>query len=313
MQIQTLPGKLNYKSIRTAIIIGFITTCYLILVQLFIGLKTEHYLMAILYNLLFIYGGKARKFILGFTAFVLFGVIYDMMKIYPNYLVNKIDIAQIYCLEKKLFGININGNRLTLNEFFSKNNNQYLDILSGFFYLNWMSVPLLFAFYMYLKNKRQFLLFSLTFLLTNLLGFCIYYIHPAAPPWYVQQYGFELHYNIPGNAAGFIRFDKCLNIKIFESIYSKNSNVFAALPSLHASYPLVVLYYALKNKLKNICIFLTIFVLGTWFSAVYMGHHYVLDIIAGILCAFSGIFSIKLLYSKSIIIRIFLRKYETQI
>jgi len=32
-----------------------------------------------------------------------------------------------------------------------------------------------------------------------------------------------------------------------------------------------------------------VFMLGIWFAAVYSGHHYIIDVLAGILCALIGI------------------------
>ncbi len=95
--------------------------------------------------------------------------------------------------------------------------------------------------------------FSLTFLFVNLLGFIGYYVYPAAPPWYIQLHAGESPIpfiaHTPGNTAGLHRFDAFFNVGIFNGLYSKSSNVFAAMPSLHSAYPLIVFYYGLKNKL----------------------------------------------------------------
>ena len=150
---------------------------------------------------------------------MVFAIIYELMKAFPNYLFNPVDIATLYNFEKTLFGINVNGQILTLNEFFAAHNNPFLDLLCGFFYINWIPVPIAFGIWLYFKDKKQFLYFSLSFLLVNLIGFCIYYIHPAAPPWYVAKYGFDLHLGTTGEVAGLGRFDELLGIKLFGFIY----------------------------------------------------------------------------------------------
>ncbi|MDQ3291637.1 MAG: phosphatase PAP2 family protein, partial [Bacteroidota bacterium] len=122
----------------------------------------------------------------------------------------------------------------------------------------------------------------------NLIGFVIYYVYPAAPPWYVQHYGFTFIPGTPGNTAGLARFDNFFGIKLFHGIYSKSSNVFAAMPSLHSAYPVTVLLYGLKNKLGRVNMFFALIMLGIWFAAVYSFHHYVLDVILGIACALVG-------------------------
>jgi hypothetical protein len=89
----------------------------------------------------------------------------------------------------------------------------------------------------------------MVFLLVNLIGFAGYYIHPAAPPWYAMNYGFEPILDTPGNVAGLGRFDELLGCSIFNSIYGRNANVFAAVPSLHAAYMVVALAYAPMHRL----------------------------------------------------------------
>ncbi len=198
-----------------------------------------------------------------------------------------------------MFGINFEGSRITPNEYWLRKGNTFFDVLAGIFYLTWVPVPLMFAAYLFLKKRRQFFYFSLTFFLVNMIGFIIYYMYPAAPPWYVQQHGFSFDPATHGSTAGFSKFDHFFHVEIFKSIYAKSSNVFAAMPSLHSSYPVIVLYYGLKNKLGWINILFAVIMLGIWFSAVYASHHYVFDVLMGIACAITGISLFQLLAEKS--------------
>jgi len=296
--------------------LGILVLCsaiYLLIVWILVGLKAENWLIIIVYNFFFLLSDSTRKFVAAFTVFIVFGIVYDLMKAYPNYRIQAIDVLQVYGFEKKLFGIHSNGSILTPNEYFAINHKTFLDLLSGFFYINWMPIPIALALYFYFSNKLQFLHFSLTFLLTNLIGFCIYYIHPAAPPWYLAQYGSTVNFHTMGNPAGLARFDEFFNIPIFHSIYSRNSNVFAAMPSLHSAYPIVVLFYAIKNKLGSINWFFGLFVFGIWFSAVYSGHHYVVDVIAGFVTAVVSIVVFQYILLKNTSISNILKRYEISI
>lgn len=268
-----------------------ISVGYLLLSKILIGYKVEQLILVLLFNILFYLSHPIRKFITGFSIFIVFWIIFDYMKAFPNYHYNTVHIESLYNAEKQLFGIHFNGVLLTPNEFWLHHTNTFLDIMSGIFYLCWMPVPLFFAGWLFFTNRReQFMLFSLTFLFVNLIGFIGYYVYPAAPPWYVQQYGFDFIPHTPGNTAGLHRFDDFFHTGIFSALYSKSSNVFAAMPSLHSAYPVIVLYYGLKNKLGPINIFFAMVVTGIWFAAIYSSHHYVLDVIAGVGCAALGIF-----------------------
>jgi len=115
------------------------------------------------------------------------------------------------------------------------------------------------------------------------------------PPWYIELYGFEFDINARGNPAGFIHFDQITGLKIFTSMYSKNANVFAAIPSLHAAYPLITVLYGSLSKKLWLHFAFVLFTLSVWFSAVYSRHHYVLDVLAGGMCAITAYIIYRLL------------------
>lgn len=254
-----------------------------------VGFRSDHLTLLLLVNGLYFTHIVTRKLLFSFVFFLFFWIIYDTMRVYPNYMVNDVSTLSLYNMERRLFGVNYQGTTVTLNEYFYMNKTKWLDFLSGFFYLTWVPVPMAVGLYLFFKNKKVLILFGACYLFVNLLGFSIYYLYPAAPPWYVHEYGDLIRYDIAGNAAGLLRFDQLINYPLFENMYNKNSNVFAAVPSLHAAYPVVTLFYVMKAKLRWIMPVLVIDVLGIWFSAVYSFHHYVIDIILGFLCALLGI------------------------
>lgn len=293
--------------------VSLISVFYLAFSVVLIGYKSDQLFLVILFNTLFYLSGSTRKFVLAFSVFIVFWIIFDSMKAFPNYNFNTIHVKELYTTEKKMFGINDAGTRVTPNEYAETHSGTFLDIAAGLFYINWIPIPLLFAFYLFRKNKMHFLNFSLAFLFVNLVGFLLYYIYPAAPPWYVKQYGFDVYFNTPGNTAGLGRFDDYFGIGLFHGLYAKSSNVFAAMPSLHSAYPVVVLYYGLKYRLGLINIFFVLFMTGIWFSAVYSGHHYVLDVIGGVTCALTGLLFFDKLLIRQDWFQRFLSIYQSRI
>jgi len=272
---------------------------YLLLSRYLIGFRSEQVVLLVLTNGFYFFSDATRKFITAFSIFIVYWILFDYMKAFPNYNYNTVHIKSLYDLEKSIFGIKSGLSVLTPNEFWIKHQHPFLDVMSGLFYLTWIPLPLSLAGYLFFKNRPQFFNFAFTFLLVNLIGFVIYYLYPAAPPWYSQQYGFKFIANTPGNTAGLSRFDSFFNVGIFKSIYAKSSNVFAAMPSLHSSYPLIALYYAVKSKISlGLTIIIGITLPGIWFAAVYTSHHYVLDVLAGISCAITGIILVNLFIAK---------------
>jgi hypothetical protein len=299
--------QINAKSIS---IVSALSIAYLLISWLLVGYKSDQLFLIGLFNVLFYASATTRKFILGFSIFIVYWIIFDYMKAFPNYNYNDVAIGSLYHAEKHLFGITFNNTVLTPNEYLRLKGSDFLDVSSGLFYLCWIPVPLAFAAYMFFRNKKQFIYFALTFVLVNMLGFIVYYAYPAAPPWYIQVHGFKFQALTQGNMAGLSRFDHFFNINLFKSIYTKGSNVFAAMPSLHSSYPVIVLYYGIKNRLGLINIFFAIVMVGIWFTAVYASHHYVLDVLAGILTATIGIILFDLVISTSPLFKRLLARYE---
>ncbi|WP_183558106.1 phosphatase PAP2 family protein [Mucilaginibacter sp. SP1R1] len=295
---------------KSAIIVSLLSLGYLLISYFLIGYNSSELVLVIIFNSLFYASGGTRKFILGFSIFIVYWIIFDYMKAFPNYHYTPVHIADLYNLEKHIFGINDHGKLVTPNEYWRIHGTTFIDVVSGLFYLCWIPVPLGFATFLFFKNKRQFLYFSLTFVLVNLLGFVVYYTYPAAPPWYVQYYGFHFTPLKAGNVAGLAKFDAYFHAGIFKSIYTKGSNVFAAMPSLHSSYPVIVLYYGIKNRYKVASMFFAVVMLGIWFTAVYASHHYTLDVLAGISTAILGILLFNLLISRVKWLQVSIDKYE---
>lgn len=257
----------------------------------FVGLRPEHGLLAFAMLALFIPSAPSRRLVVALLPFFVFGVSYDWMNIVPNYTVNPVDVAGIYNAEKALFGItDAAGAVLTPNEFFALHHCSAMDFMAGVFYLCWVPVPIIFGIWLYYKGQRTaYLHFALVFLLVNLLGFAVYYVHPAAPPWYVASHGFDAIPGTLGEVAGLGRFDDITGLGIFHGLYSRNANVFAAVPSLHSAYTFVALLYALRyHSSKAWIAALAVITVGIWFTAVYTSHHYIIDVLAGIACAIVG-------------------------
>lgn len=285
MAIQSFPSR--HEAIWCAGCLCF----WLVITAAFIGFRPEHILLAVLLFGMFFVNGTTRRILIALLPFIIFGISYDWMNLKPNYEVNPIDVRGLYESEKSLFGITVaDGMRLTPNEFFALHHNPVMDFFAGIFYLCWVPLPIIYGLWLYFSAQRKpYLHFALVFLLVNLLGFAIYYIHPAAPPWFVAHYGLEPILGTPGEVAGLGRFDEMTGLSIFHGLYARNANVFAAVPSLHSAYTLVAFMYAFRSRTPLTWkITLGIVTVGIWFTAVYTSHHYIIDVLLGICTAIAG-------------------------
>lgn len=287
-----MTNRIKLPSRKEFLILVACLLLWLVVTVMFVGFRPEHPMLALLIASMFLASEKSRKLVMALMPFAVFAVSYDWMNIIPNYEVNPVDVRDLYEAEKSLFGITTATGVVTPNEFFGIHNCAFMDFMAGVFYLCWVPVPIIFGIGLYFSRQQKiYLHFALVFLFVNLIGFAGYYIHPAAPPWYVANYGFEAILGTPGNVAGLGRFDAMTGLPIFDFLYSRNSNVFAAVPSLHSAYMVIAFYYSLKAKCPNwLRTVFFVIVLGIWFTAVYSFHHYLIDVILGASCACLGIF-----------------------
>jgi inositol phosphorylceramide synthase catalytic subunit len=255
-----------------------------------VGIRNEHYFIYVLSAILFFVSPTTRQWFYYLSVWIFYWMVYDSMRIAPNYAVNPVHIQEPYLLEKQIFGIPTgqNGEVQTLNEWVSIHNHPILDLLAGILYISWVPLPLLFAAWLLRRDPKPYLQFAWCFFLVNIIGFIIYYLYPAAPPWYVAENGFALNHNVPRSAAGLNRVDQLIDFPLFHTIYTRNSNVFAAIPSLHSAYPLVGWLYARKFSYRIWHLVFACTSIGIWLTAIYTGHHYVIDILAGIAVALLG-------------------------
>ena len=135
--------------------------------------------------------------------------------------------------------------------------------------------------YLYFRHRPESRKLAWGFLAVNALGIAGYVLFPAAPPWYVLAHGpGPADLAVAPSAAAAARFDALVGIDYFASFYAKNPNVFGAMPSLHVAYPTLAACFLAKRGTR-LALFGLAFVAWVAFAAVYLVHHYVLDVAVG--------------------------------
>ena len=287
VQQQKTFQRFTSKNLSVALVISGI---YIGLAYFVIGWRTDHLQLVIALLVAYFASPLSRKIGWAFLFFLIYWFLYDLLRVYPNYMVNPVSIQELYDLEKSFFGIPTASGLLTPNEYAAANSIPFLDVLAPSFYLTWVPLPMLFVVYLFFTDKETMTQFTFCFLLINIVGLTIYYIYPAAPPWYVAEHGFDFKENTRGSAAGLLKFDDFFNVHIFKDMYVKNGNVFAAIPSLHSAFPVLLVYFGIKKRLIAGSLFFLIILAGIWFAAVYTNHHYIIDVLLGGTTALFSIF-----------------------
>ncbi len=272
---------------------------FALLVVMTVGWDTDNTALLILVTGLLLSHRYTYRVVYVFYSFLLFYVIYDVLPALPNYTINDVHILEPYNIELALFGIQDAGKTVVPSEWFITRTNDVLSIIAGISYILWMPLPMIYAAYLFFKDKKMLFIFGTSFLLTCLIGMIGYYIYPAAPPWYYINYGVGTDFTIAGSEGLLSEFDRLIGVPIFNNIYAKGGNVFCAIPSLHCAYPVICILVAWQMRHKWHVMLFSLWALGTWFAAVYSQHHYIIDAILGIFCAVLAFLIVKTLIKNS--------------
>jgi membrane-associated phospholipid phosphatase len=227
--------------------------------------------------------------------FILFAAIYDALGLVRVHVAaSGVHTFGPYWLDRALFGVPSAVGPLSLNEVFARHHWPGVDLLAGFVYLAYIYVVAICAVFLGMVDRSpagrwRLRALGWTFLGVNLASFATYVLLPVAPPWYVATHGFgPVDIHAVASPAALVRWDALMGIPYFASFYSRSSDVFGAMPSMHCAYPMLLLLYVAELRRPRLLVLMVVFLLLTCFSAVYLQHHYVLDVLAGMSYAFAG-------------------------
>lgn len=272
--------------------------CYWVLIYVLGGLRSDHLIICGASLWLYYWRRNSRRLLFFISPLILSGILYDSMRYYADYIRGPVHVAEPYRFERFLFGLPTGpGGRIeTPNEFWQRHTHWILDFFCGLAYIIFIFQYMSFCFYLYFAGLWGYCRRATwAFFVVNFFGYCTYYLFAAAPPWYVALHGLgPAKMDTPANPAGAARFDALLGTHFFTGMYGKAADVFGAIPSLHVSYPFLVLIFALQ--MKRFRVFSVCFALLMCFSAVYLNHHYVIDVILGLVYAFFSLVLVELYY-----------------
>jgi membrane-associated phospholipid phosphatase len=212
------------------------------------------------------YDKRSRRFVRDWAPLVSLFLSYEALDALVPSLSKTVHVVQPIAAELQLFGT---IPTLVLQQFCRCT---FLDYLGAFFYSLHFIAPVVFAFILWKWRPQNFKGYTLALAIGTYSALLTFLLYPVAPPWY---------------GVGAIRIlsqlDTNLGIPLYRTIFDFiQSDPFASFPSLHAMYPWLIFLYAIKIK-KAKALPVLIFPVGVWFSAVYLGEHYVVDLIGGVI------------------------------
>jgi inositol phosphorylceramide synthase catalytic subunit len=169
----------------------------------------------------------------------------------------------------------------TLPAWFSRHHTPFADVLAALPYAAFIYIALGSAIWLWFQDRPRMRWFLWAFAVANAISFVTWLALPAAPPWYLHAHGCVIDASVAPSSAGLGRVDQLLGMDYFASFYSRAASIFGALPSMHCAYPVLGLltsWRASGPKMRGVHLLYAAWM--AW-AAVYLEHHWVLDVLAG--------------------------------
>jgi membrane-associated phospholipid phosphatase len=133
------------------------------------------------------------------------------------------------------------------------------------------------------ESRNRFTWYMRAFGFLNFLAILVYVLLPVAPPWWISAHAFaqpttELLLQT-SMAAG-------MDGALVQGMIKTAPQWFAAVPSLHGAYPVLLLLLVLKARSRWMILAVAIYGFAMWAATVVLNQHYIIDLLAGALLAF---------------------------
>jgi membrane-associated phospholipid phosphatase len=210
--------------------------------------------------------GRTREFLKNWMPLIILLLSYEALNGLTGTFASSGTLVSLYSYDRLLWGFNLTGTVQSLW------NSAPLTIFFIFIYSLHFPLVIIASVYFWYTNKAIYGKYASALLLTSYLALATFLIMPTAPPWY------------SGIAKDLMQDTRGPTVLLSSTLGRLSSLIesdkFAAFPSLHTAYVTLFSYYTVKAKLSLGLISLPLLV-GVLLSTIYLGQHYVIDLIGG--------------------------------
>ena len=228
--------------------------------------------------------GLGKDFVKKFLPFVLLLVAYESLRGFAPYVTKHVHYRAMIDFDTWLGRGTIPTVRLQHLLY-----QGYLTWYDYYFYTLYMMhffVPFIFAVWIWRTRLAEYWRYVISLIVLSFSAFVTYIAFPAAPPWMASNQGLiptieKLSHDIWWGWG----------VHNFPTIYHDlNPNTVAAVPSLHSAYPMLTVLFIFRLYGWKFGVPAMLYPISVWVGVVYMGEHYVFDVLLGILYALVAYF-----------------------
>jgi inositol phosphorylceramide synthase catalytic subunit len=225
-----------------------------------------------------------RRFVRHWWPMILFWVAYDSMRLLEPWILPRVEVRAPYEWERAWFKAPTWG----VWPFYfahlsaaasSETALRAVRRCCDFVYLTQLwAVPVLMLSIWIRRKDELFRSMVACFAVLSLASLAIYMAYPAAPPWWVYENGFAQpapEHAMPGEGS---------RAGALGALFQVSPNRFAAVPSLHGAYPLLLTLVLAAGGVRPRYVLLAgVYAFSMWFACVFLNQHYIVDLLLGAL------------------------------
>jgi len=224
--------------------------------------------------------------------FVLLALAYELIRAFGPVLLRNVNVDVGAAIDRALLGGAIASDVL---QRFLRPSGWFdaLAVAATAIYAFHVLLPIVVALYLWSCHRAVFYDFVAGLVLLSLAAFATYLLLPVAPPWWAAAFGHlpatagqPLLGHLQGGAFDSLAAALGLTGGWVASLAfgDVSPDPVAAFPSLHAAYP--ILAYLCLRRVAGPAKWLALaYTAAAWFSIIYLGDHYLIDIAGGVVYA----------------------------
>jgi membrane-associated phospholipid phosphatase len=229
---------------------------------------------------------SVRVFVIDIAPFILLLFTYDTLRNFAdNFALSEIHVIGLIRLDRSLFGGTLPSYWIQ-QHLWNKPYTPLLDMITNALYLAHFLTPLVVSALLWRRRRSEYWAFAFGLLALSYAAFVTFVLFPVAPPWWATRHGFL--FGTPVTLKHFV---------VSEQIVSAGPNPVAAMPSLHTAYPTYIALVCVSVWGRK-ALPILLLPIAVAFSTFYLGHHWVVDALAGATYAFASFSTVFLWFRR---------------
>ena len=229
------------------------------------------------------YFGRSREFLKNTVFLISVLLSYEALQGITGSLVSSGSVTSLASVDRAIFGFDFTS--AVQNAFASPS----ATMVSLFFYTIHLFLPIAGILLFWFVNRKVYRGYAYSLVLTSYLALFTFIVFPTSPPWFTGA-----AQNLIPTGSGML--SPALQ-GLQNALMSIESDKFAAFPSLHAAYAVLFTVFAFRLNRKFGLVSLII-PGGVFFATIYLGQHYVIDLVGGLVYALGSVALVDWLTSR---------------